>query len=157
MKKSLLIDLDIITVGIWDRRGTNTDIANKFIERIKKKEFFVVTPFYLLETVLKWRYDELKNDIKEFYLMYSDKLLNDTDIREHILKEKIDPNVILLKFKRIGIKDEDGLLIFVASIFKLDYLVTFNRKHLRNRKTEINTILKECGLNEIDIIGPDEI
>ena len=63
----------------------------------------------------------------------------------------------LPKFKKIDIKDEDGLLIFVASLFKLDYLVTFNRKHLRNRNTKINEILKECGLNEIDIIGPDEI
>jgi len=56
-----------------------------------------------------------------------------------------------------NIKEEDIVLIIFASIFSLDYLVTFNRKHLKNNQKEINEVLKKNGLEAIKIVLPDEI
>ena len=58
---------------------------------------------------------------------------------------------------KIGIKDEDAFLVPVASSENLNYLITFNRKHLRNKVNEINCVLKKYELNKINILLPDEI
>ena len=39
------------------------------------------------------------------------------------------------ELEKYGVKSEDAFLVLVSSIFGLDYLVTFNRKHLKNKKT----------------------
>ena len=56
-----------------------------------------------------------------------------------------------------GIKREDAALVLVASLFSFDYLVTFNRMHLKNKKEESNKILKEWKLPTIQILGPEEL
>lgn len=56
MKKKILIDLDVITTGRWDKKGEKPELARRFMERVEGKEFEVVTPFILLEMVAKWRY-----------------------------------------------------------------------------------------------------
>ena len=156
-KKKILIDLDVVTIALWNKTGNQFKIADNFINRVKHREFYIINPFFLIETVLKWRYEELKEKIKEFYLSYSDKLLSDTEISEQILCKGLEPNAILLDIIKIGIKDEDAFLSFSCSLFELDYLVTFNRKHLKNNNSKINIVLKKYNLNEIKIVLPNEI
>ena len=64
MKKKILIDLDIVTVGKWDR-GKYGDMARKLMKRIRNKEFELVTPFYIIEYLVKWRNVPLKEKIEE--------------------------------------------------------------------------------------------
>jgi len=156
-KKKILVDLDIITVNLWDSKGENKKIADEFIRKIKEKKVFMVTPFSLLETVSKWKYIELKDDIEEFYIKNSYKLLSNKDVDKKIESMGIDDIKILKNLERSGIKGEDALLVLIVSIFRIDYLVTFNRKHLRNKEDVINKILKEEGLGIIKIIGPETI
>lgn len=156
-KKKILIDLDVITVSIWDKKGKQVEIARRFIERVKSQEFYVVNPFFLIERVLKWKYDALKEEIKEFYVNYSNKLLSDTEINNQINIKKIVQNKILSEIMKIGVKDEDAFLAFVGSLFSVEYLVTFNRKHLKNNTQKINLVLRRYKLNEIKIVLPDEI
>ena len=54
-------------------------------------------------------------------------------------------------------KKEDSVLVFVASLFNIDYLITFNRKHLKNNRDKINEVLKKNGLRTIKIVEPNEI
>lgn len=157
MKTKILIDLDVVTVSIWNKSGKQVEIANSFIERVKKREFHVITPFFLLEIVSKWKHERLKQNIKEFYLNHSYTLLTDTAITYQINNKKIYPNKILPEMIGIGIKDEDAFLVFVGSLFSVDYLVTFNRKHLKNNADKINDILRRYKFNEIKIVLPNEI
>ena len=124
MIKRIIIDLDVVTVALWNKKGEQFKIANKFIKRVEGKEFCLINPFFLIETVLKWKYEELKENIKEFYLNYTDRLLSDKDISQQVERKNLDPNVIIPEIIKIGIKDEDALLVFVSSLFELDYLVT---------------------------------
>ena len=156
-KKSVLVDLDVITVKLWDNQGKNKKIAEEFVKKAEEKIFLIITPFSLLETVSKWKYNALKDDIEEFYIKNSYKILSNNDVDQRIELLNIDDIKILKILEKIGVKGEDALLILVTSIFKIDYLVTFNRKHLRNKEKEINRILVEVGLKTIKIIGPEMI
>jgi len=156
-KKKIVVDLDVVTISIWDKKGKQVEIANKFIKRIKNKEFYVINPFFLIELVLKWKHQKLSEDIKEFYINYSDKLISDTEFKEKSKEQNINVGSIIKILESHEIKEEDSVLILSASIFNLDYLITFNRKHLRNKKETINKILKENELKTIKIIGPEEI
>ena len=157
MKKKIIVDLDVVTVALWDKKGKNTDIAKRFLERIAKGEFYVATPFFLIETVLKWNYKALKQSIKNFYVRYSNKLFTDEEIKDTYENLDIDYVKIIYELENSGIKKEDAALIFVASIFSFDYLVTFNRVHLKNKKEVANKILKKWKLPSIEIVSPEEL
>ena len=156
-KKKILIDLDVVTVAFWDYKGDNVEIARKFIERIENGEFYVGTPFLIIEVVLKWKHESLKRNIEEFYVRYSNKLFTDTEIKEKCIEMNVNYEYALSKLADAGIKREDAALVLVASLFSFDYLVTFNRIHLKNNKGEANKILKECNLPTIEIAGPEEL
>ena len=94
-KKKVLIDLDIVTVNLWDRKGENKKIASDFVKKIGKKYFLVITPFSLLETVAKWKYNALKDDIEEFYIKNSDQILSNKDVDKKMVELKINDIKIL--------------------------------------------------------------
>ena len=156
MKKQIMIDLDVVTVTVWDKQGLNVQRALDFVQRVKKREFFVITPFFLLELVSKWKHSRLKDHIENFYIKNTDRMLTNVDIDEKIESMSIDDYSLLEKLRHIGIKGEDSLLALAASIFDAEYLVTFNRIHLKRNKDKINEVLKENGLRTIKIIGPEE-
>ena len=157
MKKKIIIDLDVVTVSIWDKKGQNVRLAVKMVERIKSKEFYVMTPYFMLELVSKWRYSQLKDYIEDFYLKFTDKMLSNEDLDERIDSMNIDDKKIITELKNIGIKGEDSLLVLVASIFGVDYLITFNKIHLKSKKEVINEVLRKNGLRTIKIAGPEEV
>lgn len=157
MKSKIIIDLDVVTTSIWDKKGENVRLAVEFIDRVKNKEFYVVTPFFLLELVSKWKYSQLKDHIEEFYLKFTDKMLSNEDLDEKIDSMGIDDEKILKELKNKGIKSEDSLLVLVASIFEADYLITFNRVHLKNKRLIINEVLNTNGLKTIRIAGPEGV
>ncbi len=156
MKKIIMIDLDVVTVSIWDKKGENVKLAVKFVNRVKNREFYVVTPFYLLEHLTKWRHISLKDKIEDFYIKNSDKMITNEDLDIKIDNLEIDDEKILLELQSNDVKEEDAFIVLIASIFGVGHLITFNRKHLRNKKKEINEVLKRNGLKTIEISGPEE-
>lgn len=156
VRKKIIIDLDIVTVSIWDKKGKNVELAIKFIDRVKNREFYVTTPHFMLELISKWKYSQLKDHIEDFYLKFSDEMLSNEDLDDKINAMKINDEEILTELKGLGIKGEDSLLVLVASIFDVDFLITFNRTHLKNKKEVINEVLKKYGIRPIKIIGPEE-
>ena len=157
MKKKIIIDLDVVTVALWDSIGKNIELARNFLTKVERKEFYLGTPFLIIEIVLKWKHEKLKNNIKEFFIRNSDRLITDTEIKEKCDELDVDYELILNQLENAGIKREDAALVLVASLFSFDYLVTFNRIHLKNKKEESNKILKEWKMPTIQILGPEEL
>ena len=155
-KKKIVIDLDVVTVAKWDK-GKNGDLARNFLLRIKQKEFEMHTPFYLLGHLDRWKHITLKEQIEDFYLKNSTVLLTNEDVDAQIDSLGIDDVKILLELQSNNIKEEDAFIVLVASIFELYYLVTLNRRHLRNKEKEINEVLRKYGLRTIKIVGPEEV
>ena len=156
MKKKILVDLDVVTVGKWDK-GNKGDMARKLMNRIEYKEFELVTPSYMLEHLIKWHNVSLKEKIHVFYLKESTKLLSNEDVDIKIEELEIDDKALLTELRNKDVKEEDAFIVMVASIFDLDYLITFNRVHLKNKKEIINEVLNKNGLKTIQIVGPEEV
>lgn len=156
MMKKIIIDLDVVTVSIWNKKGKQLEAAEKFIKRVWRREFYIITPFFLLELVSKWKHIQLKDFIEDFYLKVTDKILSNEDLGTKIDSAGIDDKKVLGELIYYGIKDEDALLVLITSVFNVDYLITFNRVHLRNNKEKINQILEKNGLKTININGPEE-
>jgi hypothetical protein len=80
--------------------------------------------------------------ISDFYFIYSDEIITLRAIRKKIEEIKLNYKKLLKELVYAGIKREDGFLVIIASIFGL-WIVTFNKKHLYNKKDEINRVLKK--------------
>jgi len=155
IKKKVIVDLDVVTVGKWDK-GKNGDDSRKFMDGVANKEFYLTTPTLLIELVRKWNHQKLKSQIEEFYLKNSDELIERIQIIGEIVSKGIDFEEIFNRFAKIEIKEEDIALIFVSSL-RNSILVTFNKIHLKNKEEEINEILLEYGLKPIRITSPGQI
>ena len=154
-KFKIIVDLDVVTVGKWDK-GKYGNISRKFLIKVEKGDYYIITPFLLLELVRKWKHKNLKAQIEEFYLKNSDELIDRIKIIEDIISKSVDFEDIFKKFVDAGIKEEDIVLILVSSI-RDAILITFNKIHLKNKVGGINEILSEYGLKTIKIISPEQI
>ncbi|MEK6887714.1 MAG: hypothetical protein AABX14_02085 [Candidatus Aenigmatarchaeota archaeon] len=149
-KKKIMIDLDVVTTAIWDKKRESLE----FLERVKKGEFSVYTPFAILDTLSSWQHEGLKDSIKGFYELYSTRIISAEEYLEKSSGMKIDGKKVSDDLAKVGIKEEDALLVVVSAIFGLDAIVTYNRKHLHKNKDIINEILRRHKLNEICILLP---
>ena len=111
------------------------------------------TPFTLIDIVVDWKIKYFKEKILRFYEGYSKELITAKKLDEKLFSLDKDVKNLLNKFRAISIKEEDAVLVIIASVFNLE-LKTFNQKHLLKKKTEINEILKEENLTEIYISEP---
>lgn len=75
------------------------------------------------------------------------------------IKNKIvvDLDVITVGIWKKIDKREDIMLILACVSAKADYLVTLNKRHLKNNVNSINTILDKNKLNKIKVVHPNEI
>lgn len=155
--KKIIVDLDIVTVANWDKKGEPARLAQKFINRIENNEFQVVTPFIMIELLTRWKYSELVSTIQQFYLTNTTGFITNEDFDKKLESLKINDEKILAELKASNVKGEDTVLVLITSLFEIDYLVTFNRKHLRGKKELINEVLTTNGVKTIEIVGPEEI
>lgn len=151
----MIIDLDVVTVGKWDKSDYR-DHSRRFMNRVEKKEFYIITPTLILDLVRKWNHEKLKIDIEEFYLKNSDESIDRLQIIEEIVTKGIDFEELFNRFVDIEIKEEDITLVLVSSL-KDATLVTFNKIHLKNKEDKINEILSEYSLKTIEIASPEQI
>ena len=155
IKRKIIIDLDVVTVGKWDK-GNYGSISRKFMIKVSKGAFYLITPTLLLELVKKWRHEKLKAQIEEFYSKNSNETIERLQIIKDVISKGIDFEEIFGKFIGIGIKEEDITLIFASSL-RDAALITFNKIHLKNKEEEINGILSKYSLRAIKIISPEQI
>jgi predicted nucleic acid-binding protein len=146
--KKIILDLNVVTNALWKGRGE--EAGKRFIERIKKGEFEIYTPYTLLRLLLRWKNIKKVLQISDFYFIYSDEIITLRAIRKKIEEIKLNYKKLLKELVYAGIKREDGFLVIIASIFGL-WIVAFNKKHLYNKKDEINRVLKNFNLREIEI------
>ena len=151
--KKILIDLDVITVAFWDKNNE----ALKFLDRVKKGEFEVYTPYSLFDLVTQWKYIELRDKIIHFYNIHSSRIITINNVLEESEKRGLKTEKATEELLKFHVKEEDAVLVIVTSLFNLDYLVTYNRTHLRNKINIINKVLRKNEFGEIEIKTPSEI
>jgi len=155
MKKKILVDIDVVAVSEHYVNDNDHKIAAPIMKRIKSGEFEVYTTHALLDLIRAWSSGPIKKKILSFYDAYSYSIPA-IEIETKCSEKNIKFEHIVSKLSKKGIKEEDASIAVITSLFSL-ILVTLNRKHLRNKRDDINKILKEHGLNEIKILLPSEI
>ena len=153
MKKKILIDLDVLTVAFWDKKKEAMD----FLRRVKKGEFEIYTPHIILDLLANWKHIRLRDEIARFYKLYSRENLPPQKILEKFEKFDIEKKGIVNSLVGVGVKRDDATLAIITSVFDVDILITYNRKHLRGKVKEINEVLDKNGLRKINILLPNEI
>jgi len=157
IKKKIIVDLDVVTVGIWKKSDERKATALRFMERVEYKEFEVVMLSSTLNLIEKWKNIELSTSIRNFYSKNTNHFLDDLEIFDFLRKNNASASAIIDDFLRKRIKQEDIMLILACVTVKADYLITFNRKHLKNNAETINTILNKYKLHRINVVHPNEI
>ena len=153
--KRILIDLDILTNALW--KGTLNAPAVQFLERVKTGEFVVYTPYVLLDLVNKWKNKNVADRISEFYKLYSTEIITVEKLAKKLQETDADYEMLSKELTKITNKEDDSDLVLISSLFALDYLVTFNRKHLQSKREQISAFLKGKGLDLIIVVLPNEI
>ena len=156
-RKKIIIDLDVVTIGIWKKADERRTEALHFMKRAENKEFEVVMLSSTLNLVEKWNNRELSTSIRDFYSKNTDHFIDDLEVSNFLRKRKVSASVIIDEFSKKGIKREDILLILACVAIKADYLVTLNRRHLKNNTKAINQILEKNSLHKIKVVQPNEI
>lgn len=155
MKKKILVDIDVVAVSEHYVNDNDHKIAEPVMKRIKSGEFEVYATHALLDLIRAWSSGPIKKKILSFYDAYSYSIPA-IEIETKSSEKSIKLEEIVSKLSKKGVKEEDASIAVITSLFSL-ILVTLNRKHLRNKRDDINKILKEHGLNEIEILLPSEI
>ena len=151
-KKTIIVDLDVTTLAFWDKKD-----EAKLIERIKGNKFAMATPYIILEHLSKWNHKKLADEIASFYETYSSEIVTAQNILDKTDEIGVEYKKLFFELVNVGVKEEDVVLVIISSIFDVDYLVTFNRKHLKGKEKEINEVLKKNGLKTIKIVLPSEL
>jgi hypothetical protein len=104
-----------------------------------------------------WRDKELANDIISLFK----SLCKVVDLEENIRYFEKTRNVKIKDFTQnyaseVGIKTEDALAVIVYSLIEVEYFVTFNKKHLRNKYAKLKEIGWKYGIKIPEIMLPSE-
>ncbi len=153
--KKILIDLDVVTVHLWDK-SSQAEEAGRLIEKLGSKSFEVIVPYTLIELAERWQYVALREKVIGFYKENA-KTISVEEVREKLENFGVNDKEIIISLIANCVKEEDAALVIVASLFKVDYLVTFNRKHLRNREQKICDVLSDFNLPRVKIRTPQEL
>lgn len=155
MKKKILVDIDVVSVAEHYTNDKDHPISKSFVDRIRTGEFETYTTHSLLALVENWKDKRIREKVLSVYHGYC-YVIPAIGVESKSREKGIVFEKIVDRLAKEDVKKEDGALAVVASLFGLT-LITLNRKHLRNKRDEINKVLKEVNLNEIEIFLPNEI
>lgn len=157
--KKILIDMDILTIGLWEKGDARKADALKFIKRAEAKEFFVYFLDEHMKVVSEWKHEPLKNAILEKIIELQDRFVELSDVLARIEnKTHRKAEEFVDEFTRFaGSKKADILLVLACSALEIDYLVTFNRKHLQTKKAKIEEFLRRNKMYVPKIVLANEI
>lgn len=152
MTPKILIDLDVFTKAVWDKK----EGANEFLDAVRS-EFSVVTPVAILFYIIRnWRYKKLVDRIfnkmdklTTFYVGVAQTNLKSvrlTNLPLRILTRRLS--------RSAQISEEDAGIAVYATINEADFLATYNRRHLKRNEHAIKEFFKNYNLRAPDILVP---
>ncbi len=150
----IMIDLDamLAAYGTPDK-PEKKEKSVKLIREVKAGKHELYTPYTLMDIVIGFNIEYFREKIHRFYARHSKEIITAKKLDGKLLELNKELETLLKRFVLIGIKEEDTVLVVMASAFGLE-IKTFNKKHLLNKQDAVNKILKEEGMNEIVINEP---
>ncbi len=155
--KRIIVDLDVVTIAYYPSNDVRKPDCLRLLERVKNREFEMVTPGNFDVLLSEWNSRGLVTQILSFYHENTSKFVDKIHLLSALELKNLKYDKLIERFTEKGVKEEDALIALTCSLESVDILVTFNSKHLRGKKEQINVVLKENGLKAIEICSPGEI
>lgn len=159
-KIKVAVDIDVVTINVWkEKKDVRRNEASKFFKFVEKnkEKFQLIVSKHTLNQIELWKNKPLVGRIKEFY----EKIAEIKDPSSEIKSFEKARNVRIEEFaekfaKEVKIKLEDSLTILLYSLLGVEYFVTYNKKHLRNKYGSIKTTAWKYGIKVPEIMLPFE-
>lgn len=156
MRPKVLIDLDVITTKVWDRRQDTIE----FLDKVKRGEYMCTFPLFLIVHILrKWAYKKLVDKIIREIDEVTTEFLRSSVVEEAVERKTGMPSRVFIKkgFRKLDINKQDFTLVVFASVYEIDFLVTYNKTHLLQRQEDVEKFLRKFNLKSPKIISPNEL
>jgi len=138
--KKVLIDLNVYIAAEWGKKKE----AIEFLGKVRK--YNVITPVLILFYILRnWKYRKL---VDKIFNVVDKVTTTYVGTAQTNLKSIQLVNLPLRIFARrisktVGIPLDDARLIACAVLNEAEFLVTYDKKHLKNKEKEIVDFLKK--------------
>ena len=153
MKNKIYIETSVVSYYVAER-SENIRIAGHQLSTIDMWKQLSNFDVYISDIVVEEAKNGSLNQAKLRLAKIQDFLILETN--EKVIKLAND----LLSKKAIPRKcPEDAMHIAIASVYKIDYIVTWNFKHINNpfTKKKINKIINDSGYNNPVMCSPEEL
>jgi len=151
--KKVLIDLNVYIAAEWDKKKE----AIEFLGKVRK--YNVITPVLILFYILRnWKYRKLVDKIFNVIDKVTTTYVGTAQTNLKSIQLVNLPLRIFVRriSKTVGIPLDDARLIAYAALNEAEFLVTYDKKHLKNKEREIADFLKKYNLLPLKIILPNE-
>jgi predicted nucleic acid-binding protein len=151
--KKVLIDLNVYIAAEWDKKKE----AIEFLGKVRK--YNVITPVLILFYILRnWKYRKLVDKIFNVIDKVTTTYIGTAQTNLKSIQLVNLPLRIFVRriSKTVGIPLDDARLIAYAALNEAEFLVTYDKKHLKNKEKEIADFLKKYNLLPLKIILPNE-
>lgn len=156
----VIVDLDVVTVAKWhEKRDPRLASSQKFIKSVERGEFSLMVPDIFFEILKVWEHGELVGRIRNWYETNAKFVIpTGKAIMRVASKINLSEETLIERFAlEVDMKKEDAFLVLLGTGCNAEYIVTWNKAHLRNKREKIEQIGRKLGLRVPKIIFPTEI
>jgi predicted nucleic acid-binding protein len=148
-KIKLYLDTSVISALFDDRNPGRQNLTEIFFSELKSYSIYIST--ITLKEIEETPDEKLRKQLEETVMGHW--VLSITDDIDALAKEYIKHGAIPERF------EDDAYHIAIAVINEMDYLLSWNFKHLVREKTRetVRRVNTEIGLRRIEILTPAEI
>lgn len=143
-KIKIYLDTSVISAFFDDRNPERQDLTRDFFEKIQKFDVYISD--IVRAEINKIKSEELKQKVKVFIRDFKTLLMSD-EITQ-LANEYIQNNAIPADYK------EDGLHIAFATLNEIDYLLSWNFRHIVKLKTKQLINVVNLNFNSLPILCP---
>ena len=148
-KFKIYLDTSVISALFDTRNPERQDLTKNFIENIGDYECYISE--VVLAEINDIRYKSLKEKLRNAVINYIVLEINEENRK--LANRYVENNVFPVKYS------EDALHIAIATLNKIDYLLSWNFRHIVKIKTRkiINEVNLSIGYSKLKIITPAEL
>jgi len=153
-KIKIYLDTSVISFYFAEDAPEKMELTRKFFDQeLAKGEYEVYISDLTLRELSNCKDIELQEKLVKFARMLTTKVLTVTEEIDRVAAEFVEDGFIPVKYQ------EDALHLAYALFNDLDYVVSWNFKHLVTIKTKraVKVVAAREGFKEIEIISPEEV
>jgi len=153
VKKKVYLETTLFNFYLEEDKGENHVNTVRLFEEIAAGKYEAFTSAYVVRELERTEDEEKRYKMLGLIIEYGITVLDDSDEATKLASIYLEKGVIPHRFRA------DGIHIALATVNRLDMIVSMNLKHIVKRKTKIMTtyINVQKGYRAVKIYSPTEV